>query len=301
MTDYIGKITQKDLSLRPEWIRGKVSWNEDFRKVSELLQQLSLNSVCVSAACPNKGECWEAGHVTFMILGKNCTRACRFCNVEKNAPCKVDHREPENIAEAVKKLGAEYAVITSVSRDDLPDKGMGHFVRTVSRIKANTPQVKVELLIPDMDGDAGLLEKIAGSGADVIGHNIEMPEALYPELRPESSYRKSLQTLSTLKEAAKDTPVKSSFMLGLGETEEDIFLLLQDLKDAGVDIVYAGQYLSPSRDHWPVRKYYGLEEFKLLEERISQMGFGAVLAGPMVRSSFRAHESYLAFRKTLAG
>jgi lipoic acid synthetase len=278
---------------KPDWIRGKVSWSADFGKVRDLLQGLSLNSVCVSAACPNKGECWSARHVTFMILGDQCTRACLFCNVNKGKLEAPNPKEAGNVSKAVKELGLKYVVVTSVTRDDLPDKGTDQFVRTVREIKKDFPASIVELLIPDMDARGELLEKIAFSGADVIGHNIEMPEVLYRKVRPGSNYQRSLQTLSTLKRDVNDIPIKSSVILGLGEKRSDILLTLQDLKGAGVDIIYIGQYLSPSRDHWPVKKYYTPAEFRSLEKKAKEMGFRAVLSGPMIRSSYRAHESYL--------
>jgi lipoic acid synthetase len=280
---------------RPDWIRAKISWDKNFERVRSLLEELGLNSVCVEAACPNRGECWEAHHVTFMILGNACTRNCRFCNVAGGSPKTPDFSEPRKIAMAVKKLRARYVVITSVTRDDLEDKGAGHFARTVREIKTNTPGVLVELLIPDLDADHALLEKIAFSGAEVIGHNIETPKALYARVRPEADYQKSLDALGRLNAAKKkgaDILVKSSIVLGMGETEEDIFRTVRDLSSAGADIVYMGQYLSPSRKHWPVRKYYSPEEFKSLEKKAGQMGFGAVYAGPLVRSSYRAHEAY---------
>jgi lipoic acid synthetase len=232
-----------------------------------------------------------------MILGDQCTRACLFCNVNKGKLKAPDPKEPKNVSKAVKELGLKYVVVTSVTRDDLPDKGTDQFVRTVREIKKDSSGSIAEFLIPDMGAREELLEKIAFSGADVIGHNIEMPEVLYQKVRPGSSYQRSLQTLSTLKRSVNDIPIKSSVILGLGEKKSDILLTLQDLKKAGIDIVYIGQYLSPSRDYWPVKKYYTPAEFRSLEKKAKEMGFRAVLCGPMVRSSYRAHESYLACKK----
>ncbi|MFQ5952292.1 MAG: lipoyl synthase [Candidatus Omnitrophota bacterium] len=282
------------ITTKPNWIRGKVSWEEDFEKVRKLLDELKLNSVCVSAACPNRGECWQARHVTFMILGKICTRGCSFCNITGGSPEEPDPNEPENIAEAVKKLGVKYVVITSVTRDDLFDKGAGQFIKTIWAIKKNVPEALVEVLIPDFGANEMLLSEMIFSGADVIGHNIEMPEALYADVRPKAYYARSLEVLSILKRRSSGTPIKSSIIIGLGEKEDDIFRTLEDLKDTGVDIVYIGQYLSPSRDHWPVKKYYGPSEFHSLRKKAREMGFKVVLSGPMVRSSYRAYESYLA-------
>jgi len=294
-------IGQHGALPRPGWIRGKLSWDDNSGEVRKLLKGWNLNSVCVEAACPNKGECWQARHVTFMILGGVCTRGCLFCNVAGGAPLDPAPDEPRNIAMAVKKLGVKYVVITSVTRDDLGDRGAEHFVNTVREIKTNVPEVKVELLIPDLDADPGLLRKIAASGAEVIGHNIEMPEDLYPAIRPKASYRRSLDVFRHLVEMKKqgaDIFLKSSIIVGLGETEEDIYRTLKDLKDEGVDIVYLGQYLSPTCDHWPVNKYYTPAEFKSLEAKAREMGFRAVNAGPMVRSSYRAYEAYFAAKNT---
>lgn len=281
---------------RPEWIRGKVSWSDSFEEVNSVLRELKLNTVCNEAACPNRGECWDDKHATFIILGSTCTRGCLFCNVEEGALDSPDKSEPERVAEAVKKLNIKYAVITSVTRDDLLDKGTEHFVRTVRSIKSLCPDTVIELLIPDLDGNPDFLKKIAFSGAEVIGHNIEMPDNMYPQVRPRSDYTRSLNVLRLLgglKEAGSDILVKSSLIIGLGEEESDIKRTLEDLKAAGVDIVYIGQYLSPSKEHWPVKRYYTPEEFKCFEKDAEKMGFSAVLSGPMVRSSYNAYATYL--------
>ena len=281
---------------RPEWIRGKVSWSDSFEEVNSVLRELKLNTVCNEAACPNRGECWDDKHATFIILGSTCTRGCLFCNVEEGALDSPDKSEPERVAEAVKKLNIKYAVITSVTRDDLLDKGTEHFVRTVRSIKSLCPDTVIELLIPDLDGNPDFLKKIAFSGAEVIGHNIEMPDNMYPQVRPRSDYTRSLNVLRLLgglKEAGSDILVKSSLIIGLGEEESDIKRTLEDHKAAGVDIVYIGQYLSPSKEHWPVKRYYTPEEFKCFEKDAEKMGFSAVLSGPMVRSSYNAYATYL--------
>lgn len=260
-----------------------------------LSRELGLNSVCVEASCPNKGECWKEKHITFMILGNICTRSCSFCNITSLNPGKPEADEPERVAKAIEKLGIKYTVITSVTRDDLADKGASHFVKTVSAVKERTPDVKVELLIPDIDADPELLGRIAFSGAEVIGHNIEMPEKLYTEIRPDSYYGSSLgalKVLSRMRDAGAGMLVKTSIMLGLGEEKRDIYKTLEDLKRAKVDIVYLGQYLNPSDQHWPVKKYYEPAEFVRIAEYAENMGFKTVLSGPMVRSSYRAMQSY---------
>jgi len=285
-------MTDRAFTERPTWIRKKVSWDSD--PVREVLDDLGLKSVCVSAGCPNKSECWQKKHVTFMILGENCTRKCKFCGVNKDIPEATDPAEPGKVAEAVKKLGIKYAVITSVTRDDLIDKGAGQFVETVRRIKETAPDCLVELLIPDMSADPGLLKQIARSGADVIGHNIEIPGSLYPEARPGSDYNRSLSALTVLREyCGERIPTKSAMIIGLGETDEEIILTAADLKRSGVSILYIGQYLSPTREHWLVKKYYSPEEFSSLKDEAKKLGFKVVYAGPMVRSSYRAAEAYI--------
>lgn len=290
-------ITEGVETERPSWIRGKASWSAGHEKVKGLLSELSLTSVCEAAACPRKGECWSEKHVTFMILGDTCTRACLFCNVKKGAPPVPEASEPSNVARAVKDLGIKYAVITSVTRDDLKDKGTGHFVMTVKKIKELSPGTLVELLIPDMDADKVLLEKIALSGAEVIGHNIEMPEKLYRPIRPKSDYQRSLRTLTILKDSSKGALVKSSLIIGLGESEEDILGTFKDILRTGAEILYIGQYLSPSKNHSPVVKYYTPEEFQVLKKKAEALGFRYVSAGPLVRSSYKAHEAYFALRR----
>lgn len=279
---------------KPDWIRGKVSWSDELKEVRETLAELDLHTVCEEASCPNVGECWKERHATFIILGDICTRGCLFCDVTSGSPESADPGEPERIARAVERLGIKYAVITSVTRDDLEDKGAEHFVRTVKAIRKRTPNTVVELLIPDMDADQDLLLKVASSGAKVIGHNIEMPEKLYPAIRPKADYQKSLEVLrklSHIKEAGNDIIVKSSIMLGLSEEEGDIEACMKDLKGAGVDILYIGQYLNPTKEHWPVDKFYTPEEFVILEQKAIQMGFKSVCSGPMVRTSYHAQRS----------
>ncbi len=287
-------MKQNTSQKHPAWIRARISMSEEYLGVQKLLKEKNLNTVCVEAACPNKGECWKRRHVTFMILGKVCTRKCRFCNVSGGIPETVDLTETVRIAEAVRELQAEYVVVTSVTRDDLPDKGANQFIRAVEEIRSRAPYAKIELLIPDFDADTELLRKIAFSGADIVGHNIEMPEALYPEIRPSADYKTSIQALNILNSMKNDGApilVKSSMMLGLSETEEDILLTFKDLKESGVDILYAGQYLAPSTRHWPVKKYYTPQEFKFYHQKAIQTGFPQVKAAPMIRSSYQTPNS----------
>ena len=280
---------------RPEWIRGKLSWNENTKEIKELLNKLRLNTVCVEAACPNRGECWEGKEATFMILGSSCTRGCLFCNVDGEEPSAPEEDEPERIAKAVEELGVEYAVITSVTRDDLPDKGVGEFLRTIEEVKKVNAHTIVEILIPDFGGERNFIQKVASSGAEVIGHNIEVPERMYPAVRPKSDYLRSLEVLRTLSDfrnSGANILVKSSLIIGFGEEEEDIENTFKDLDEAGVDIVYIGQYLSPSKNHWPVKRFYTPEEFEKIEKQAKAKGFKAVKAAPLVRSSYKAFEAY---------
>lgn len=277
----------------PSWIRGKVSLSESFDEMKSSIEELKLNTVCTHASCPNKGECWENGHVTFMILGKNCTRGCKFCGVSSSTADAVDYSEPERISVLIEKFGIKYAVITSVTRDDLDDKGAGQFISAVSIIKDRNKDTFIELLIPDMNADTYLIKGIARSGADVIGHNIEIPRAMYKKIRPSSDYEKSLDVLRALNTyKGENAAVKSSMILGLGENSDEIEETFKDLKACGLDILYIGQYLNPYKDSWPVKKYYTREEFDGLRSKALEMGFTDVLSGPMVRSSYHAGETY---------
>lgn len=280
---------------RPAWIRTRFSGNKKFEYVRDILEKTGVKSVCVEAACPNRHECWGKSHVTFMILGSVCSRNCSFCNVSGGTPQSADESEPRNIAEIIKKLSTKYAVITSVTRDDLADKGAGHFTAAVNAIKAASPETVIELLIPDFNAETDFIGKIAFSGAHVIGHNIEMPRALYSRVRPRSSYDISLKTLGMLsseKKMGAEISVKSSMILGLGESDDEIFETFMDLKTVGVEILYIGQYLGPSKAHWPVKKYYTPEEFENLRVRAEKLNFRKVVAGPLVRSSYNAHLAY---------
>jgi len=279
---------------KPHWIRNKISFDEEHIKTKEILSGLNVRTVCREAACPNRCECWEKGHVTFMILGGICTRKCLFCNIEGGLPVRPDAEEPQRIARAAEKLGSEYVVITSVTRDDLSDKGAGHFLKTMKAIKKQVPDVFVELLIPDLGAEKSLIEEVASSGARVIGHNIEMPRSIYSDIRPKSDYEISLKTLKILhgfKQNTQNFKTKSSIIVGLGENEKDIISTLKDLKEAGVDIVHIGQYLRPSPAHWPVKRYYAPRDFQFLRIQAGNLGFSQVQSAPMVRSSYRARET----------
>jgi len=294
MSVFGSKTTKKKELTRPEWIRGRVSFNESFQKVYKVLKKENVHTVCTEAACPNKDECWKDGHVTFIILGDVCTRGCLFCNVKNGKPLKIDKNEPERITRVVKKLAKKYVVITSVTRDDLEDEGAEHFLQVIQSIKKNNPETFVEALVPDFSARKELIQKISHSSANVIAHNIEMPESLYKEIRKRSNYKQSIETLRILNENKNFAGylTKSSMMVGVGETTEEIYKTIHDLKNVGVDIVYIGQYLSPSKKHWPVKKYYTPEEFNQIGSKAEEIGIKVVSSGPMVRSSYKAYESY---------
>lgn len=274
----------------PKWIKTPQYNKTEYVKTKELLEKNNLNTVCMQANCPNRYECFSKGTATFMILGNICTRNCLYCNVRNGQPQKVDEREPERIAQAVYKLQLHYAVITCVTRDDLEDAGAAQFVKTIKSIRKVNPGCKIEVLISDLKGDWIALKKITDAKPDVLNHNIEVVRVLFPKLRPEGNYNDSLQLLKKTKVFNPKIKTKSGFMLGFGEDENQVTDTLQDLKEACCDIVTVGQYLQPGKMNFEVKKYYTPKEFKIIEEKAKQMGIKNVLAGPMVRSSYKADE-----------
>ena len=273
---------------KPEWLRVRPPSGSDYERMSSEILAHSVHTVCSSSQCPNTGECWSRGHAAFMLLGNGCTRRCAFCAVG-GVPEPPDPREPESIAETVSRLGLRYCVLTSVTRDDLPDRGAGHFAATVQAIKHRDPSVTVELLIPDLDGRDDLLGAIVGSGPDIVGHNLETVRRLQATARDRrASYDTSLAALTAIKRASPRTKTKSSLMLGLGETREEVRSTMRDLRRAGVDILSMGQYLRPKGGPLPVSRYLTPEEFEELKREAYDMGFRFVASGPLVRSSYRA-------------
>ena len=273
----------------PQWIKKKVRVNKNYYYVKSLLKELGLHTVCESAFCPNIYECFSKKYATFMILGNTCTRNCKFCGVNSGKPEPVDEKEPEKIAAGVKKLSLKYAVITSVTRDDLPDGGANHFAEVTRKIKElNAGKTKIELLIPDFHGEKRNLNIVFESNPDVISHNIETVLSLYSSVRPEASYSISLKVLDEIKKAG--FPSKSSFMLGLGENKKEVIKMMEDLRKVNCEFLVIGQYLQPSKNAFPVKEYIKPEIFEEYKEIGEKMGFKRVFAGTFFRSSYMAEE-----------
>ncbi len=269
----------------PEHLKRPIIDTDKTRNVRRILKQNCLNTVCENARCPNKNECYSNNTATFLIMGNVCTRNCRYCNIGQAHPQPLDPNEPKNIAKAVQDLGLNYAVITSVTRDDLPDGGAQHFAQTIYEIRKLTPGVKIEILTPDFKGDKAALDVVIAANPDVFNHNIETVRELFPTVRPQASYDESLAVLKYTK-----LTTKSGLMVGLGETFEQIEATLRDLHTVGCDIVTIGQYIAPSKAHHPVVKYYSLEEFDRLRELADKIGIKNHQITPLTRSSYHAAE-----------
>jgi lipoic acid synthetase len=274
---------------KPEWLKVRLPNSREFRHVRDMLANRHLHTICQEARCPNITECFHEGTATFLILGKICTRNCRYCHVIHDIPKPLDPHEPERLTEAVKALGLEYIVITSVTRDDLPDGGATIFAGSIASLRRQIPDCRVEVLIPDFQGNWRALEQVMAAGPDVINHNIEVVPTLYPNLRPQGNYKISLELLHRIKLGTEKKIVsKSGFMVGFGEKREDILRLLEDLVAAKCERLTIGQYQQPTRNHWPVMKYYHPDEFKEMKEMACAIGFRHVESGPLVRSSYHA-------------
>jgi lipoic acid synthetase len=273
---------------RPPWLVLPAPNAEATRRMEAELARLRLDTVCESACCPNLGECFERGTATFLILGRACTRMCRFCAVEKGVPDSVDPDEPERVARAVEHLGLKHAVITSVTRDDLPDGGADQFARTIELIRKRCPEAAIEVLVPDFGGAAAALQTACDARPDVFNHNVETVARLYPVVRPRATYQRSLDILRYA--AGRGLTVKSGLMLGLGETDCEVLETIRDLRRAGCSFLTIGQYLSPSKSHLPVFRYVPPDEFHKWADTARSAGFEEVAAGPLVRSSYRADE-----------
>lgn len=270
----------------PEFIKKRVSLNDDFTYLKDLLKTYNIKTVCENAICPNIYDCYSKKYASFLILGNVCTRSCKFCGVSKGIPEPVDEKEPERIAEVIKKLDMRYVVITSVTRDDLPDGGANQYKRVVEEIRRKTPHVKIELLIPDFKGNPSHLKTIFNSNPDVISHNIETVRSLYSIIRPGANYNTSLKILEEIKKNGFIT--KSGFMIGLGEKEKEIYEVIEDIFKTGCDIIVIGQYLKPHKSGYEVKKYYDNNFFMKLKEYCYKIGFKKIYAGIFYRSSYLA-------------
>lgn len=275
---------------KPEWIKVKIQGGSTTSKVNSLISNLSLNTVCNEANCPNRMECYERGTATFMILGRNCTRNCTFCNVTRQKPDKVDPTEPENVANAVVKLKLKHAVITSVTRDDLEDQGANQFARVVEQIRKLAPHVSVELLIPDMQGNKELIDIILNSEPNILNHNVETVPELYDRVRPMAVFERSLELLDYVKKTKPHMKTKSGMMLGLGETKEQVLNVFKRLREVDCDMLTLGQYLQPTKAHIPVVEYVTPEQFEEYKEIALSVGFKKVASAPLVRSSYYAED-----------
>jgi len=281
---------RKDYLKKPDWLKIKIPSGDEYKSIYRILERHKLSTICQEARCPNIGECWNKKSATIMIMGKVCTRACRFCAVATgNQGDELDSDEPEHVAQVIAALGLKYVVITSVDRDDVIDLGSKHYAETISHVKQTSPATKVEALIPDFNGAADCLARIVDAQPYVIGHNVETVRRLTPYIRDRRcGYERSLEVLAKCKALDSNIFTKSGFMVGLGETEDEIFLTLKDLKKVEVDIVTIGQYLQPTKKHLPVKDYVKPEQFANFRKYGLDLGFKAVFSGPLVRSSYRA-------------
>jgi lipoyl synthase len=281
---------QAQPGARPAWLRVRAPSGPNYRDLKGLVQDLRLHTVCESARCPNIGDCWERRTATFMILGDICTRACGFCAITTGRPLELDREEPARVAEAVAHLELRHAVITSVNRDELPDGGAEIFAATIRAIRERCPETSIEVLIPDFEGNRDALAAVMDAGPDILNHNMETIARLYRIVRPQAKYPRSLELLRRAKEMAPHVLTKSGMMMGVGEETAEILQSMADLRAVECDILTLGQYLRPSLQHIPIRRYVPPEEFQLLKEAGLRMGFRHVEAGPLVRSSYHADE-----------
>lgn len=285
-------MTEIKRTLRlPEWLQKDVLINDGSRKVHSLIQEFDLNTVCQSARCPNRNECFSSGTATFMILGNTCTRGCTFCSVPKGKPANLpDADEPINVASAAKLMNLKHIVITSVNRDDLSDQGSEHFVKTISEVRNQIPNGTIEVLTPDFRGDKNCIKTVVLAKPDIYNHNLETVPRLYREVRPGAIYERSLELLQFVKKLAPDIITKSGIMLGLGETKEEIIQVMNDLFSYNCDYLTLGQYMQPTRDSYPVCRFLTPAEFEDLKSIGEKIGFKKVFSGPLVRSSYHAGE-----------
>lgn len=272
----------------PDWFRVTVQTGPDYLDIKQTMERLQLHTICEEARCPNRWECWNARTATFLILGDICTRRCHYCSVQTGRPLALDREEPKRVADAVQMLGLRHAVITSVNRDELPDGGAAIFSETISLIRQRMPQCTIEVLIPDFEGNEEALAMVCREQPDILNHNIETVRQLFPSLRPQGKYQRSIDLLAKAKELGMTT--KSGVIVGMGETIDEVREVMRDLRAVTCDIMTIGQYLQPTREHLPVARFYEPSEFALLKEEGLSMGFSHVESGPLVRSSYHAEQ-----------
>jgi len=273
-------------SKKPDWLRVKLPIGEDYKRVRRLVDEYSLNTICQSGNCPNMGECWGAGTATFMILGDVCTRSCSFCAVKTGRPPEYDEDEPRRVAEAIRLMQVKHAVLTSVNRDELKDRGAEIWYQTVVQVKEQSPSTTIETLIPDVRANWDALDRMIAGGQEVVSHNMETVRRLYRKVRPQAKYDRSLEQIKRTKDQGKRT--KSGFMVGLGETKEEVLEIMHDLHQNGCDVVTIGQYLQPTKMHLAVDEYVHPDTFAFYKEEGLKMGIDFVESGPLVRSSYHA-------------
>ena len=282
---------------KPEWLKVRAPGSESYHRLKGLMRGLGLHTVCEEANCPNIGECWHHGTATFMILGSTCTRSCGYCNVTHGTPVPPDEQEPVKVASAIHALGLSYVVVTSVDRDDLPDFGAGAFAATIRAIKARRPECRVEVLIPDFQGREEPLRSVLDARPDVLNHNTETVPRLYRMARPGGKYLRALELLERARTFAPDIPTKTGIMVGLGETFDEVVDVIRDLRKMDCQILTIGQYLRPSLAHLPMDRYWTPDEFRELKRIALELGFGHVESGPLVRSSYHAHEQTSSYER----
>jgi lipoic acid synthetase len=275
---------------RPPWLKAKMPAGENYQDVYNLMRELDLHTVCEEAHCPNIGECWNYRTSTFLLLGDICTRGCRYCAIGKGKPKPLDENEPERIAKAVAHLKLRHAVLTSVNRDDLPDGGAHIFAESIRLIREYIPGCTIEVLIPDFMGDIHALHMVLEAGPDVLNHNIETVKRIFPRFRPKATYEQSLILLLRARRFDPKLRTKSGMMVGTGETIDEVLEVMDDLRSVDVDVLTVGQYLPPDSSYWPLDRYYTPEEFEFLKQEGLKRGFKHVVSGPLVRSSYKAHE-----------
>lgn len=282
----VPQVPVEDKKRKPDWLRVKLPIGEDYKRVRQLVDQYKLHTICQSGNCPNMGECWGAGTATFMILGNVCTRSCSFCAVKTGRPNEYDEDEPRRVAEAIYLMQVKHAVITSVNRDELKDRGAEIWYQTVVQVKESSPQTTIETLIPDVKANWEALERMISGGQEVVSHNMETVASLYRKVRPQAKYERSLEQIRRTKDYGKRT--KSGIMVGLGETKEEVFQIMDDLANHGCDVLTIGQYLQPTKMHIEVAEFIHPDTFAMYREEGLKRGFDFVESGALVRSSYHA-------------